>query len=759
MMEDRLMFDLDPRQVKYREILDKEFLELEMWAISDIDPNRNKTHFSLESLQETLPRVKNKPIVGFFERDDFGSHDGKVSYDNDLGMAYWDTTYGERILGVIRESDPVEIVTDNAGLNWLKVRCVLWTSYCYKQVKRMLKDRSKKVSVEITVHEKEVRPDGIEEIKRFTLNGITILGSKNGKAVLEAIPGAHASILEQLDEAVLGNQRQVLSFAYNRFEDSSENGEADNNIENQNSSEKEEYAEIEHQKLETKIWNVLSSHTLDLDNGITLRRYLLNAICDHSIEVIDNLDGQKYRILYEVIDDDQIILHMNEPQSLTDVDDIDSDNYYSEKFESNAKIIIDKSKESVSNRAWGSIDKNALRRRVVKAENFKTAAKSIFLDLREGWEDGELTKLKYPVMCLEANKAVYNRGALASAKAYAEKNGEQKILMKINKIYKYLGLNNEDNEEKEACYSVHDVNELYVDSISTENRMEETVVESVQTEEVESEVVTETVENYESNEETVETVEETVEETVVETVEETDQYAAETATEDSASIEAEPVSAEPEVNASEEYTVNTEETCACEEKCEESEEGSEDETPVDEEGCDDEECPECKAKDEELCKLQADCDSLKSENENLKSICEEKDREIEELRRKCSTCEELQAKCDQYADYEEIKHRMEVAEASVFATRCEKMKNFAIAKMANEKINSNDRERIENAAGEGKYSCEDEIINDIAIAIYKSRPAQTERFSTVINNVETENKTIKSNMSVSERIAARYGNK
>lgn len=49
-MEDNMQiysFELNPKQVKFKEILNKKFFNLEMWAISDVDPNRNQTHFTL----------------------------------------------------------------------------------------------------------------------------------------------------------------------------------------------------------------------------------------------------------------------------------------------------------------------------------------------------------------------------------------------------------------------------------------------------------------------------------------------------------------------------------------------------------------------------------------------------------------------------------------------------------------------------------------------------------------------------------------
>lgn len=108
-MSETKRFELSSEQLKFRDILNKEFLEMEIFAISDIDPNRNNTHFTLESMQMALDGCKNKPIVGFFENNDFTDHAGKIEYDNELKKKFWNTEKGERVLGVIRESDPIEI--------------------------------------------------------------------------------------------------------------------------------------------------------------------------------------------------------------------------------------------------------------------------------------------------------------------------------------------------------------------------------------------------------------------------------------------------------------------------------------------------------------------------------------------------------------------------------------------------------------------------------------------------------------------------
>ena len=387
MEEDKniLQFDLSPKQIKFKDILSKEFVELEIWAISDIDPNRNNSHFTYESLKRAVENgsMKNKPIVGFFENNNFTTHEGRADYDLELDKEFWNTERGERILGWIRESDPVELVKKD-GLLWVRFRCILCTTYCYAQVKRLLKDRRKKVSVEITVHKSDIREDGVLDILDFTLNGTTILGSKNGKEVLEGIPGAHLSILENLDTDALMAQKTALSFAYEKAFGADEDKSGDT-AEMQPPEQKSEGKE------EIKMEN---------ENAVV------------GTEVVEGFAK----------------------------DDIGT----------KSALEVDKSKDAMSEKPWGEVDKAELRKRVIAAENFKSIADDVFLDLREGWEDGIEGALKYPVMCIEGEKLVYNRGGLASAKAYAEKNGDEKVTEKLEKIYKHLELEDGDMEKEVA---------------------------------------------------------------------------------------------------------------------------------------------------------------------------------------------------------------------------------------------------------------------------------------------------------------------
>lgn len=565
----KIVFELNQQQLRYKEILNKEFLQMEIWAISDIDPNRNKTHFSAESLFDVCDNggCKNKPIVGFFNQDDFADHTGKAAYDRELQEAFWDTEGGERVLGVIRESDPVSVV-EKDGLHWLKMNCVLFVQYCYRQIKRLLKDRTKKVSVEVTVLESEIREDGIEEIKKFLLNGITILGKKNGKQVMEAIPDAHCTILEQIDEEVLRKQKHALSFAYRAIE----------------------------------------LESLDKFNDI-------------------EYDGKEGNVQRDTVEET-----CEKEQYRVDKDEIGT----------GPSIEVDKSAKAMSDKDWGSVDKQELRERVVLAKNFKTVAKDIFLDLRDGWEDGEVSKMKYPVMEVENNRACYNRGAIAAAKAYAVKNGETAIMEKIEQISENLNL-----EQTQM-------------SVGEEAKV------------ADAETMT-TVQAQEDGEQTYQEI------------------PAETGSESA------PTAAEPHVEHND---------CGCGGEGEGHD--GDDESPKEEEK---EECKNCKHMQEEVESLSAELERVKAAYASL----EEKTKKYE------ADISELEGKVSAYADYDEIKARMEKAEITVWEHFCEQLKHLAEEKLGCEEIANEDRDQILMKAGKGEYANEDELDKEIAYAVYKNR--------------------------------------
>lgn len=137
-----------------------------------------------------------------------------------------------------------------------------------------------------------------------------------------------------------------------------------------------------------------------------------------------------------------------------------------ERIESMAKTYkIDKSKEAMSDKAWGEVDKTAMRDKIMEASNKATLVKAVYILVEDGWEEAPSEHLKYPVMELKGDTFVYNRDGLASALGYAKKENETTVVNKIEKIYKKLDLDDNEGgkEEKmgEIEFSAVDIGDMW----------------------------------------------------------------------------------------------------------------------------------------------------------------------------------------------------------------------------------------------------------------------------------------------------------
>lgn len=137
-----------------------------------------------------------------------------------------------------------------------------------------------------------------------------------------------------------------------------------------------------------------------------------------------------------------------------------------ERIESMAKTYkIDKSKEAMSDKAWGEVDKTTMRDKIMEANNKATLVKAVYMLVEDGWEEAPSEHLKYPVMELKGDTFVYNRDGLASALGYAKKENETTVVNKIEKIYKKLDLDDNEGgkEEKmaEIEFSAVNIGELW----------------------------------------------------------------------------------------------------------------------------------------------------------------------------------------------------------------------------------------------------------------------------------------------------------
>ena len=126
-----------------------------------------------------------------------------------------------------------------------------------------------------------------------------------------------------------------------------------------------------------------------------------------------------------------------------------------ERIESMAKTYkIDKSKGAMSDKAWGEVDKAAMRDKIMEAANKATLVKAVYMFVENGWEEAPSEHLKYPVMELKGDTFVYNRDGLASALGYAKKENEATVVNKIEKIYKKLDLDDNEGGKEEKMAEI-----------------------------------------------------------------------------------------------------------------------------------------------------------------------------------------------------------------------------------------------------------------------------------------------------------------
>lgn len=167
--------------------------------------------------------------------------------------------------------------------------------------------------------------------------------------------------------------------------------------------------------------------------------------------------------------------HWVEKDKKMSEDDVDEDeNFAKEENGKGEAIAVDKSKDSMSSTAWGSVDKTALMHKVLNASNYKSLVKDVYAQVDEGWEEHPSSSLHYPIMQISGGKAVYNRYGLASALQRAEGQNESGIVSKVKGIYNKMGL---ENPKKEAM-SVKGKDELDKENMAKEESPEEEKTET-----------------------------------------------------------------------------------------------------------------------------------------------------------------------------------------------------------------------------------------------------------------------------------------
>lgn len=391
--------------------------------------NLHNLPITKEAVKKSAQTLFGKPVLTHYipEKDSLGGHDEE-----------------QVPIGAFLDKN-ITIEEDQEKV-WLSAKAYIWKKY-FPEVMDVFKKNEGKtnISMEIEINDSGYEEDGYEWIKDYSFMGVTAIG------VQPAIVGSGATVLqfselvEEIKKDVFGKYDGISFKIPGDVKSAAEDG----------------------LKLRAKFKRGGTSV------GLATARYLVkNSVATpekvrHIAKYFprhagDNLDDKESNgwIAWQLWGGNagrrwatSLVKRMNSMDerqlSRFAEGEEEVEDFAKEDLGKSEALKVDKSKDALSNRAWGSVNKGALRDAVLKASNYKSLVKDVYMLVEAGWEDAPSQHLKYPVMEISGGKLVYNRGGLSSALGYAKKENETEVVSKVNKIYKSLGLNEEEKMAKE----------------------------------------------------------------------------------------------------------------------------------------------------------------------------------------------------------------------------------------------------------------------------------------------------------------------
>ena len=438
---------------------DDDIMLVDLWLLHT-GRNRNKMDLHNDVVEKAIPTFYNKFIVYQFDNafmpTDVGNHN------------YSETDTTMNIAGIILEGTGYKWVQKN-GKEYLVMVGAISKAY-QPMLTRILKRRggNLKISVEILIDkdEADTRDDeGYIVPSEIRLRGVTLLG----KNIEEGIEGSHLDVTKfslvtnsWLQEDTVKTIECKFSSLFGRTENSSLQGKedktlADDTIQVNNS--------LGARAIEEKIWSFLSQYKYR-DGEWEGRKYYIEEVYpeEHYAIIHDNETDKLYKLPYKVnVDGETIDIERDKMTSLKEVikkeSYVEKDHnehvihnaynllYNAKEFGQGEEIKVDESKEAMSDKPWGEVDKTDLRNKVLDASNYKELVHKVYALVEEGWEEAPSEKLKYPIMEIKGGKAVYNKDGLASALGYAKKEDEKEVISKVEKIRDELDLDEDHDDD------------------------------------------------------------------------------------------------------------------------------------------------------------------------------------------------------------------------------------------------------------------------------------------------------------------------
>lgn len=408
------------------------------------ESNRNNCNISLESTKLSIPTFYNKPIICKYNSicKDFVSDVTDHAYDDE------EEQFNMRIAGHIPSDSRIRFIKRDNGKIYCNCETIIQKRYMPQLVEILKKNDGKlKVSIEIKAKGHKT-DDGVFVIEEFILQGVCLLGND----VEEGIEGSSLKVLKFSQNEINSLNEKYLKFSQQK----ESNQNIFDEIKKKNKEEEFVLASLSTRQLSEKLWNNLSKYEYS-DGNWNGKKYYIEEIYPDEKEIIvrDNETAKYYKMPYH-IDNGDVKVETTEKKEVESGwherplnEHRFSLVFAKEEYGKGETIKVDKSKEAVSDKKWGDVDKTELRHKVLNAKNYKTLVYDVYADVEDGWEDAPSEKLKYPIMLIEDDTAVYARYGLASALAYAKAENNTKVVDKVEKLYKTIDIKNKEENMDE----------------------------------------------------------------------------------------------------------------------------------------------------------------------------------------------------------------------------------------------------------------------------------------------------------------------
>ena len=418
---------------------DISIVSLDLFHVDEVgECNRNKCNISRECAEKSLNTIFNKPIICRYNSElrEFVSDVSDHAHNED-------EAFNMRIAGHIPSDSRISFVKRKNGKTYCNAEAIIQKKYMPELIGILKKNNGTlKVSIEIKAWGQQ-NEEGIFVIDSFVLQAVTILSPK----VMEGIEGSNITVLKFSQEEI--NQMNEKYLVFSQKEDN-----IVSEVRRIKNRKGDTLMGMNVNELSSILWKELSKYKYH-DGSWEGQRYYIEEIYpdDKSIIVRDNQTDKYYRMDYTVDADDSVEVLEDSRVEVKKAwhERPDNDKRFSlifakEDYGTGPTIKVDKSKEAVSDKAWGDVDKTELRHKVLNAKNYKSLVKDVYALVEAGWEDAPSEKLKYPIMLIEGDTAVYARYGLASALAYAKAENETSVVNKVEKLYDTINIREKEGK-------------------------------------------------------------------------------------------------------------------------------------------------------------------------------------------------------------------------------------------------------------------------------------------------------------------------